>query len=922
MAIRTKAQLPVPEHLLEFARSILRKTDLSEKARAYTSVTLRRRFRGVSKTDLFGLFDAQSGGWIGDNGEMENFDLYSFQIVKSVIRANLSAMIQAKVECTIEARAKKDPGLAGAAAVAKGIYQYINNHPDYWSNNFASQTQQQVQTDYGCFVHTHHDPDADSRFTLKVQEYADQPQEQPGKYVCAHCATEGPMFTEQMGKATDDGTMPCLKCGETAEIESYPEMSDVPNFQTEQEYPAGNTVQDVVSSYQIRIDEKNTKNGNLRKARWMEHHFLEEEDDLQARVPYFELPAPMEWSFPLKWEHCLETGTDLYLKSWTGDGLDSNDRRPHEVRRIYMQPSQYRHYVAPADYDMDRGDGQVALNREGNPMLSIKAGQKLIDIYPNGFWYEVANDQLLPSAEACSLLDEWAYMYYMNDSASFHGQPASELNELARAADNFWTIVVQHLESSSIATTVADRNYFDLEAFEHQLSLTKEGKHIEVGDDIKRHFAQVQPPPMNGAMQGVEFIQSIVGRVAGPEPAMVGQQQPGVAYATVALQREQSLGQLTTALHSMAECKAAVTTQHLKIAQRTRPDEWFQHIRTMYGEEWKDQDIQAFLDCDVDLDLEVGYKETSVQPQSLVQRELKLRAVIMDMAEIAKLIEKPELITPELLAQYGDVSGIQFDIADTEADQRLADIRYRKIRSRLAEKENSGLTEDALVAEVMNDPLLLTILPRENHEVATEFLTDHAVAQLGEEMPDYALVKCCLELIKRYEDAGVIQGQTEDANAIEAKAPTLAVQAAAAQAQAGDGGAAAAKADAAKEQQRLAQDAAKTKMTLDAKAQDAEAERRFKASESEKDREHDAGKTEAEMALAAADLAANHPGDHPDPKQKVSESINYEKLPPKAQAALLRQVGLPDEGTEEVHAATMAKEAAKNKPKPAARPLA
>lgn len=910
----TKAQKRLDVFLEDFAREIYRKNNLPERARAYTSVTLRRRFRGRSKSDLLGNFSSDGTTWLGDGADAEMLmDMHSFQIVKSVIRANQAAMVQAKVECTIEPSAKNKPELAGAAAVANGIYKYINNHPDYWSNNLENQTQQQVQTDYGCFIHTYHDCDAESPINLKIDEYSDQPQEEPGKYVCASCGAAGPLFSEQMGQANDNDTMPCLQCGEMAEIEEMPQMSDVPVFKTSKEVSAGNTVQEVVSAYQIRIDERKTKSGNLRKARWLEHHFLMDEDDLQAKVPYFQLSEPMEWSFPIKWEYCLETGSDVYLKPWSASVDTMDERRPHEVRRIYMRPSQYRHYVAPEDYDMDRGDGQIALNQEGNPMLSIKAGQRLTDIYPNGFVYTIDNERLVPWAEACDLLDEWSYMYYLNDSASYWGQPASELNELARSADNLWTIEVQHLESSSIATTVYDRNFFDPEAFEAQLSPTREGKYLEANDDIGHHFKQVQPPSATGAMTGIEFVRSIVGDVGGPQPATLGRVQPGVAYASQALQREQSLGLLTPSQQSKAECKATVTVQHLKFAQRTRPDEWFQHIRTMYGEEWKDQDIQAFLDCNVDLDLTVGYKESSIAPQSLVQRELKIRQTIMDLAEVAKAIGKPELISPELLSQYMEVTGIQYDILDTQADERLAATRYNRIKARLAEKQDSGMVEADLVAYAMADRSLAMIMEHENHAVEINFLNDHATALLGEDDPDFALVECALEMIKRLEDAAVKFMQTTDANALAGKAPSIAAQIAAAQAQ----GAAAAEAEKAKADAQTQQKQAE----LNAKIQMSQQELAAKAEEAERDRQHEADKTGAELAVRSAEVASKHPGPH-DPAQKVSESISYEKIPPKAQAALLEQVGLPSEGVEEVHAATVAAEAAKAKQQSASRPLA
>src|SRR5439155_529314 len=154
-----------------------------------------------------------------------------------------------------------------------------------------------------------------------------------------------------------------------------------------------NVVQDVVSTFQIRIDERNTKNGKLRNARWLEHHFLMEEDDLQALVPYFDIQSATEWSYPLKWEFSLETGIDLNTTAWS-NFLANSVNPVHEVRRIYMRPAQYRGYRAPADFTLDRGDGYAAMTRDGKPMLSIKAGQLLTDLFPCGFWYLVSADRL------------------------------------------------------------------------------------------------------------------------------------------------------------------------------------------------------------------------------------------------------------------------------------------------------------------------------------------------------------------------------------------------------------------------------------------------------------------------------------------------------------------------------------------------
>lgn len=900
--MRNKPTLPVPEYLLENARQIFKECDLPEKARAQTTVTLRRRFRGTNKSDLLGCFSSEVGGpWLGDGPEKQHLmDMHSFQIVKPIIRANQAAMVQARVQCTI-VPTSKNPGLMGVASIAKGIYKYFDNHPDYWSNNLENQVNQQCQTDPGYFIHTYHDPDAESAINITLDEYSDEPLEDPGKYACPYCGSSGPLFQEQMGNAVD-GTIPCLNddCDQNAEIEIAPSMSDSPQFKGKSEHPAGNIVQDVISAFQIRVDERKSKNGNLRKAEWLEHHFLMEEDDLQALVPFYNLGPPSEWSYPLKWEYSLESGTDLYLKPWSADYF-SGQRPRHEVRRIYMRPAKYRHYRAPQDFTLDRGDGRAALNRQGQPMLQIKRGESLVKYFPKGFWYIVSSDQLLPITEPCDFRDEWGYGGFLNDSASFWSQQATELNELQRTANNLWTIDVQHRESGSIVTTVYDREFFDADDFERQLSPTKEGVHIENGDTIQSHYAEVSPPQMTGAMQGIEFIRSIVGDISGVQPAAIGAQSPNEPYAAQRLQKQQSLGLLTPSQQSKAECKSIVFLQHLKCAQKTKPLEWFQYIGTMYGEEWKEQDIEAFLNSNLEMDLRVSYKEGSEVPASLIEQELKYRQFVLDMAQAAGLTKNPALLTPEMLSKYAEMAGIDYDVENIEADQRLADSRYQKFKDWLEANQDTGLPEEVLVQLAIADKSM-KVFPFENHDTHKEFYGDHARALMAAPEPNYPLISCCVEMIKRHEAGGVDAAQTESASQVEGHAPEMAVQVAAAQAQA--------KQEAATQEAELQAEQQKLQTQIEMKAMELQA----KSEENDKDRELDAAMKAEELRVKMAEVnmpEAAEPAAVPiDPFEEVLGSATYKDVPPAAQSSLLRKLGLPSGGTQAVHPAVIAKQKA------------
>lgn len=897
-----REQLRVDEYLLEISRQIFREYELPEKALAQTAVTLRRRFRGSSPADRMGRFWYQTGEWLGDQPEdaPHLLDMHWYPMVKPIIKANQSSMVQARVQITVEANGK-DPNLAGVASIAEGIAKFDANHPDYWSLNLENQVNQQSQTDPGYFVRTYFDPDAESPINIKVEEWSDELMPEPGRYVCAHCGAEGPMFKEQMGHASD-GTMPCLQCGALAEIEQEPGEfpSKVPSGMAE--YPAGNVVREVVSSFQVRVDRKYTKNGKVHKARWLDHHFLMDEFELHDKVPHFDLGTPHEWSYPIKWEQTLESGVNLFITPTTTQSATSLWPQ-HEIRRIYVRPAFYRTYISPTDFDLDRGDGRVATNREGRPMLSIKANQRLTELYPHGFWFVVCNGRLLPWIEECDLRDEWAYGTFLNDTASFWGLNAVELDELERTANNLYTIDVQHRESGSIVTTVFDREWFDPEDFEHQLSPTKEGVVITDQDDIHRHFAHVTPPNMSGAMEGVEFLRSVQGDIAGPQPATVGAPAKGEPYAAQRLQVQQSLGLLTPSQHSKAECKVAATFQHIKWRQRTAPIEWFQYVGTMYGHEWKQQDIEAFLNANLDLAIKVWYKEGSETPTSLIEQELKYRQYFLDVAQAAQFAKNPNLLRPEIISKYGEIAGIDVDFENVHADTRLANARYQRVRSWLAANVTSPLTEEQEkeVVQVALGHRVFKVMPRENHQTHIEFWGDHARALMAEVMPDFPMISSCLEMIKRHEEGGVAQGQTETAAEVESQAPAIAAQVAAEQVAAQ------------REQQAAQNEIAMKAQELQAKAQIQREALDSKERIAAAQMELDAAKHADEVMLKRAEIAkpedVDMPEAEPTAREQVAASAKFADLAPAAQATILREdLGLPATGLTEVHQATIAKQ--------------
>ena len=923
--VASRRSQPTPDvFLLNLARSILQKSEVAERLRTQTAVTLRRRFRGTSKSDLFGFFYAQNGQWLGDDPAQQPLlgDLYAINITKNIIQANQSAMAQARVENTIIAASEHDKRLEGVAAVGRGIYKLINNHPDFWSNNLENQVNQQIQTDFGIWLRCWFDRNADSPFRLKIDEYSDEPLEEPGEYAC-QCGAGGPLFSDMMGQATDD-QVPCLKCGQMAEIVNMPEMGNVPMFHSSREIPAGNMRLETVSMFQVRIDERNTKSGNIRRGRFLEHHYLVDEEELQSWVPYFELGGASEWSYPIKWEHCLETGTDLYLKPWGAD-MSADLQPPHEVRRIYLRPEMYRHYRSPIDFTLDRGDGRAAVGQDGRSMLQLRRGGGF-DQYPNGFWYLVDSDRLLPCVEECDFRDEWSYFGFVNDAASTYYQPCTELSELQRYANNLYTIDVQQRESASMNTTIYDAEFFDGDDLEQQLAPTKPGVMLQQGDDIRHHASVFPGVPSTGAMEGIKAILEMKADIVGVQPAMLGKVQPGVAYAAQALQREQSLGRLAPSQYSKAEAKSIVVLQLCKHAQKNMPPEWFDYVSMRYGGEFKDQDVQEYLNANLDLAIVVGYKEDSVVPQTLIQRQLAYQQVLTTVAQAAKSLNDPKLFTVEMVNKYQQLMLGEgaIDLENVDADESLADSRYRKIVARLQEQDR-GQPVPTIVQDVLM-PLDFHPLPFEGHPVHIAFLIDRITGLEAEDHPDYTLIACLIEMIARHKQAAVEDTQEQVGDQIEGQAPAIAATAAAQQAQAA-GAAQAAQAKAQGDaQMKVVQ--AQADARLQAQQNQFDAEMKLKdMGEAATQREHEAEMKEAELALRAAELASKHPDNQP--ADHVSESMAYKDTVPSIQRQMEAREGyIP--ATDEEHKAQVkalkqpAKPPAANggKPKPATRPLA
>jgi hypothetical protein len=765
------AQLNLGDWLKHLAKEKFELSKRGEDVRTQVTISIHRRFRGASLSDRVGRFiPGGTGLWRGDQeGDLDGIDLKTVNITKPGIKMAMSALNSARVQINNEA-ANKNPRLRGAANVCDGLTQFFDESPDHWSDSLESRYNQMIQTGYGAFVRTRHNPKKKADY-VETQEWEDQEETMPGEYACA-CGSGGPFDADGENLEAEQTT--CPECGKPAEVIKAPTMATIPKPGEKARFNPGDNETTVSSCLEHRIDERNSQGGNIDRANWFEHHYLITDEEMMAEFPGFNFGADHgDWSYPLKWKWALETGDDIFSYNYQSDEF----RRRRERRDIYLLPAEYAHRVEPEDYRLLDGKGKV--------VFEVKAGDRLTDKVPEGFCYSMIGEILCPYWREVDFRNEWSYGCFIPDAHSFWGQPLVELLQLQDDWNTLYTIDMQHRERNSLNQLTYYRDAFDFDDWNHDIVPSAEGWSLPQDKKMSDFWSQLNATPMTEAVSGLQFLFQILPYVGGAPPEAIGADPPGAQkdnYSAQLLRKQSMLGQLQPAGTSKAACKVHAFRNHMRIAQETWPEERFEYIRTRFGEEWKDDDIQAFLECNFDRDIISDFVEGTEVPTTLIDRIIKIESAIQRYIDAQ--MPPPE----DLVRQWFDLNNIDYDAGKVEADQRLADARYETIKTGL--RELSGTLSDQptvtidpmsgqpvegpspLVQAVMSHPQL-RVLPKEQHQVSIDFYVSRETALMAQQMPEMPLIDCLEAMIQRHEMKGVEQGQTETATQVAVQQPAI-----------------------------------------------------------------------------------------------------------------------------------------------------
>jgi hypothetical protein len=194
------------------------------------------------------------------------------------------------------------------------------------------------------------------------------------------------------------------------------------------------------------------------------------------------------------------------------------------------------------------------------------------------------------------------------------------------------------------------------------------------------------------------------------------------------------------------------------------------------------------MEANIDRDVVTSFVEGSEIPTSLIERRIDMETVIN------KYIEIKMAPPPALVKQYLDLLGIDYDIGGMEADERLAEARYEKIREGIHVLGQQGLSPEPTITmdpqsgqqipgpsplcqAVLSHPGL-QVKQRENHQTHIDFYVAKEKALMAQDMPDMALIECLDGMMDRHDAGGVAHTQDTNAQEVAGQAPIVAAQAA------------------------------------------------------------------------------------------------------------------------------------------------
>lgn len=632
------------------------------------AVTLHRRFRGLTLSDLCGRYGARlstNGKWLDWLPEVDG-DIHPINIVQPAIRANTNACLQSNP--AIEVKSANQEARHKQIAMRWQRVADFFQRSDWTSEDRRALLFDGLQKEGVWWVK--------AECVEEDQASVPGPMEQKvgvASYRCRTCGQEGITQTEDAEQGMSE--IACPQCGNPADamIKSTAQIDAV-----EQKIPVYEIKNRLYSFFNFVVDRYNAKFGGLQTAKWVMTFSPVDRAELEERYPQHDFQAPGSWSYQAQCDYALANADWRFLSYGATQTALNDEFEKFQCDEVYLHEEAYANYRAPADYKF--------VNGAGVETFSIKAGQSIAEAYqakygfnPKGLKFIWEGDRLLdivsPEDEEVNFREVFSDVHWLRDSGSYLSSPYYSIVITQDDITQLNTMNHNIIARNAVIPTYYDSTVFDDADFSKEYIGSKNA-HLLPDRDMSKAVMQLPiPTPSPHLSAQLAFLWETKDSISMVQPALRGEQQKGETWGAQRQQLEQSFGMLTSVLKSYAGMLCVNFKQKARLAAKHWTLEQFQRIGSEFGEIWADEDVQEMCEIDLTKDLVVSYRNGSEMPQTNLDREMKffnglaqlmpfVQAGMVDPAKLQKILQKID-----------EYSEFDFDLTGLEVNELIAQKR-------------------------------------------------------------------------------------------------------------------------------------------------------------------------------------------------------------------------------------------------------
>ncbi len=668
---KKQAEQSLTEFLLAFKQKVDNDNQRARRIRLQTMVAMCRRHRGATPSDLFGTFHPSYDIWL----EHAYFgDLHGANVFQALIRGAEANYTQANVKLDIKATGNDFQNRA-CEKISKGIYEILNE--THWTETVEQQLFYAMILKLNGFIISRFNPHK-GKEKIKSPQFQEQPYETEGTYICPQCESYGD-FTSETGYK-------CQQCGNedglTLVNEPQQDVTDI--FQGySAEMDAGEIETIIGDGFDCDFDDSVAECSSFNKAQWFEYHYLCDKDELKRIWGHLEhLDNAPNWTLATRWKMALKRHSVMAVNP-----TSEMDKRLQEVREFYLESNLY------ADRGTEKADVKL-----GDKVI-IKQGEDAKDIFPNGMLAIMIGEEVADVYDA-DFKRLIKHCVWLADPTSGHGLGAKAGLPIQKKINHLDNLNMEGIDRALRGAIVYDPqaiNGTDLEGNNTNIPLRPD---FALGDkQINQLFAPITTAGLSQDV--VLFLQTqhdIMQKIMGVPDAAIGETDPNNVTATgQQLEAHKATGLLVPAKKSQARAMEGWLLDQLTlIKNHYTPERVKKEFGSRFGEDWLDDELEAFFTSDLDDAITISYVEGSEVPQTRAEKEAKLGAMMS-----AGFIPPTPSNINKLVSQSG-LEGI--DVGDYESNLKIAQRRWSLIQDAYKQNPEGYEMQFAQAEMMMTDP--------------------------------------------------------------------------------------------------------------------------------------------------------------------------------------------------------------------------